>query len=173
MNSVRLAIALLTLAAAVNVHAGEPAVANIGIVDDTQGTSVASRWSPARLLEGVWDTRSSFTNCASGAVLASSRGTLAFNAGGTLTAMNSTPPMAISNGLGAWWHTHGRSFAASFRVFTFAPDGTYTGTRIVNQTLSLDAAGDTLSQTVDIRIFDIDDHPIGTGCATGTGTRLF
>jgi hypothetical protein len=165
---------MLTLAAAVNVHAGESAAPVIaGIDDDIQETSAASRWSPARLIEGVWDIHSSFTNCATGAVLASQRATLAFNTGGIFNAVSSTLPTAISDGLGAWWHTHGRNFEASMRVFTFAPDGTYTGTRIVNIALSLSAAGDTFSETVDIRVSDTADHPIGTGCATGTGTRLF
>lgn len=174
MNHFRFSVAMLTLAVAMDMHAGEPvSAAGTGIDDDIQETSVASRGSPPRLLEGVWDTRSNFINCATGAVLGSSRGTLAFNVGGVLTTMNSSPPTTISNGLGAWWHTHGRNFDASFRVFTFAPDGTYTGTRVVNLALSLSADGETLSQTVDIRIFDTDDHPVGTGCAKGTGTRLY
>jgi hypothetical protein len=129
--------------------------------------------SGRRRLEGVWDEHVTLVNCSSGAPLMTFRATNLFVSDGSLVAVNSNPPALQGPTLGSWWlvSLHG-DFGAKMRFFRFNPDGSFAGVQQVTRAISVDPGGETLTGTVSVEIFDVNDNLIQTACATEAGARV-
>jgi hypothetical protein len=126
-----------------------------------------------RHLDGLWDEHITLVNCSSGASIVTFRATNLFIADGTLVAVNSNSPALQGPTLGTWWRVsrHG-DFGAKMRFFRFNPDGTFAGVQQVTRAIEVAPDGDTLTGTVSVEIFDVNDNLLQTACAREEGTRL-
>jgi hypothetical protein len=126
-----------------------------------------------RAIDGLWDEHITLINCSSGAPLMTFRATNLFIADGSLVAVNSNPPASQGPTLGSWWRVsrHG-NYGAKMRFFRFNPDGSFAGVQQVTRAITVEPDGATLTGTVGVEIFDVNDNLIQTACATEAGARV-
>ena len=126
-----------------------------------------------RALDGLWDEHVTLINCASGTPLVTFRATNLFIADGSLVAVNSNPSLLQGATLGTWWRVsrHG-AFGAKMRFFRFNPDGSFAGVQQMTRAITVEPDGMTLTGTVSVEIFDVNDNLIQTACATEAGSRV-
>ena len=65
-----------------------------------------------------------------------------------------------------------RTFALTFRMLRYNPDSTSTGTHIIQQTVILNAAGDTWTGPGIVRIYTPDGTLVFSGPAAATASRI-
>lgn len=65
-----------------------------------------------------------------------------------------------------------RTYALTFRMLRYNPDGSSTGTHIIQQTVILNEAGDAWSGPGLVRIYMADGTLVFSGPATATATRI-
>lgn len=123
-------------------------------------------------IEGVWESTVTIRNCQTGSPLATFRAMEMFVSGGSLVDTNAAPPSTRGPGFGRWQHVHGSQFTATFRFFLYNPDGTFAGVRRVSRIIELVGAGDDLTSTVSIEVFDPNNNLISTACATEIARRV-
>ena len=68
--------------------------------------------------------------------------------------------------------TAGKSISFAFTYYQYNANGVLLGSVKVRAALELGASGDELASRSVIEILDVNDHVIGTGCATAVGTRF-
>ena len=65
-----------------------------------------------------------------------------------------------------------RTFALTFRMLRYNPDSTSTGTHVIQQTVILNAAGDTWTGPGIVRVYTPDGTLVFSGPATATASRI-
>ena len=130
-----------------------------------------------RNIVGAWRTAVTQRNCQTGLPLApASRGLLTFNEGGTLAEYNSPGPNPAlrSPGHGVWEQQmhHRGNFSLVFMINRYDASGVFISSQKIRAALELSADGNGFTTNAAIEIFDANDNLIGTGCATGVGTRI-
>ncbi len=132
-------------------------------------------------LVGAWRTAVTRLNCQTGEPLApASRGLFTFNEGGTLSEYNAGPgstPAMRSPGHGVWEQNDNRgNYSFVFVINRYDASGVFIGIQKITATLALSSdfrSVDGIFNTIArVEIFDANDNLIGTGCATGVGTRI-
>ena len=135
-------------------------------------------------IKGAWRTAVTQRNCQTGLPLAPAlRGLLTFNEGGTLSEYNSPGPNPAvrSPGHGVWERKNGlqqnlfspiKQYSFVFVVNRYDASGVFISSQKVTATLELSASGNGFTTNAAVEIFDASDNLIGTGCATGVGTRI-
>jgi len=126
---------------------------------------------------GAWRTAITQLNCQTGLPLApASRGLLTFNEGGTLAEYNSPGPNPAlrSPGHGVWEQQmrHRGNYSLVFMINRYDASGVFISSQKVRAALELSANGNGFTTNAAVEIFDANDNLIGTGCATGVGTRI-
>ncbi len=125
-------------------------------------------------IEGVWRTTVTQRNCQTGEVIRVFRGLSTFHHGGTsseIAALSS--PALRSAGHGTWEKESRTTFSTAFIFLRFNPDGTYAGTQITNQLLTVSSRnGDAFDASGTIQVYDANDNLLGAGCATAVGSRF-
>jgi hypothetical protein len=169
-----LGLALFTATA----HAASPAARSAPATMPTTPVDLSAglapnRWRGAPDIEGVWEEQVAQVDCADGSVLRSFRAINTFGSGGSLIAINSSPPPLAAPALGSWWRVsrHG-DFGAKMKFFRYNPDGSFAGSQEVTRTMLLDMDGETLTGDITFEVFDANDQVIATGCARETGLRF-
>jgi|SRR5215467_4510806 len=126
---------------------------------------------------GTWRAQLNPTVCQTGAPIPSFSVLLSFAQGGTLTeAINSAAflPGQRSVGLGAWSHTHGRTYKAIWDGFiqfdSPALGGLKRGVQKLNWDFTIDGNQATITATS--QILDSNGNVLANTCATGTATRI-
>ena len=125
-------------------------------------------------IEGVWKTTVTQRNCQTGDPIRVFRGLSTFHQGGTSSEIAAVSSPALrSAGHGIWEKETRTTFSTSFIFLRFNPDGTYAGTQITNQLLTISGRnGNNFDASGTIQIFDANDNLLGSGCATAVGTRF-
>lgn len=165
---------LLTSMACFAVHA---APSNLTFADESRliphSADTAADAHRRRGLEGMWDERISVINCETSVPLNSFRATNQFSSGGSMTAVNTTPPFLSGPTLGTWWPiSRSGRFGVKMRFFRYNPDGSFAGVQQLSRDIQIDSDGETLTGTVVVEVFDADDNLLQTGCALEEGMRL-
>jgi hypothetical protein len=124
----------------------------------------------SRRLEGVWEAQVTQRNCLTGDALRSFRGMTTFLREGASISTNNTPNPPLA--LGRWKYLGGRRYQDVGRFFRYNPDGSFAGVQRITRNLELNQAGNQMTGTVSIEIFDASDHLIQTGCATEITRRV-
>jgi hypothetical protein len=128
---------------------------------------------PQGSIEGVWQTTVTQRNCQTGDAIKTSRGLVAYHAGGTISETSTAlPPALRSPGFGVWEKEGHSTYSASFMFQRFSPDGTFTGTQKITSTIVVGGRGSTYNTNTSIQVFDANNNLLGTGCATATATRF-
>ena len=126
---------------------------------------------------GAWRTAVTLRNCQTGLPVSPvGRGLLTFHEGGTLSEFNASPalpPAMRSPGHGVWEEGHGRHhYSGVFVINRYEATGVFIGTTKVRPAWELSTSGNGYTSNASFEIFDANDNLIGTGCATGVGTRI-
>jgi hypothetical protein len=127
-------------------------------------------------IEGVWFADVTAVDCQTGAVIPNVmpfRGLTMFSHDGSMTneAAFLVASPRRSSGLGAWQHTQGRTYTATFRFFRYNADGSFMVMRKVTQTIVLN--GDQYTSVDKFQDFDANNNPISSmGCNIETAIRL-
>ncbi|MDQ3711401.1 MAG: hypothetical protein M3388_04200 [Acidobacteriota bacterium] len=123
---------------------------------------------------GAWRTAITQRNCQTGLPVGGvGRGLITFHEGGTLSEFNLGPGQNRSPGHGVWEQRHGgHNFSGVFVINRYDATGTFIGTQKVRAAWELSASGNGYTTNAAVEIFDANDNLIGTGCATGVGTRI-
>jgi hypothetical protein len=125
--------------------------------------------TPSARIQGTWDGQVTVTNCA-GTVLSSFPSMLTFHQEGTL--MDASPGLATP-GQGVWRHVTGDTYAYHFKKFTFDSSGALTGWRIIDIPQgSLDASGNTLTDSGKVYVYNASGVLVSTPCASGVHKRF-
>jgi hypothetical protein len=116
-------------------------------------------------------------------VAPASKGLLTFNEGGTLAEYNSPGqnPALRSPGHGVWEQRSGgggifssvfRNYSFVFEINRYDASGVFISSQKIRAALELSADGNGFTTNAAVEFFDASDNLIGTGCATGVGTRI-
>lgn len=122
-------------------------------------------------LVGTWDTRVTIRNCANGAEIRSFDSIGTFMFGGTMLDSTSGVPQALKTpGHGVWSHTTANNYQFSFKSFSFAPNGNFTGWTIIRHQVTL--YGDYYQSQGTSEFYDANGNLLSTGCSSTTATRF-
>lgn len=124
---------------------------------------------------GAWRTAITPRNCQTGLPVAPvGRGLITFHEGGTLSEFNLGPGQNRSPGHGVWEQQmhHRGNFSGVFVINHYDATGVFIGTQKVRAAWELSESGNGYTTNAAVEIFDANDNLIGTGCATGVGTRI-
>ncbi len=134
-----------------------------------------------RDLIGAWRTAVTLRNCQTGLPVSPvGRGLITFHEGGTLSEFNLGPGQNRSPGHGVWeqhrskrnFSFGGHNYSFVFVVNRYDASGVFISSQEVTAALKLSANGNGFTTNASFEIFDANDNLIGTGCATGVGTRI-
>lgn len=118
----------------------------------------------------VWDSQVTLTDC-NGHTIAVFRAVEMFNAGGTLTSIDNTPPTMHGPGFGTWDRTGMRTFNAPFQFFNFNPDGSFAGTQKIDRQIHVSNHGNSYTSVVTFQALDPEGNVVFSGCGSETATR--
>ena len=123
---------------------------------------------------GAWRTAITLVNCQTGLPVSPvGRGLFTFHEGGTLSEFNLGPGQSRSSGHGVWEERRGRrNVLGVFVINRHDATGVFIGTQKVRAAWELSTSGNGFISNAAFEIFDANDNLIGTGCATGVGTRI-
>ena len=123
---------------------------------------------------GAWRTAVTLRDCQTGLPVSPvGRGLFTFHEGGTLSEFNLGPGQNRSPGHGVWEQRRGRrNFSGVFVVNRYDATGVFIGTTKVRAAWELSTSGNSYITNAAVEIFDANDNLVGTGCATGVGTRI-
>lgn len=152
-----------------------PSIITLGLVQACGGSSDAVAQSSTAIadpIEGVWEAVATRRDCTTGAVTGTFRGAQAMHRGGTLSDTNAAPPATRGPGMGIWSRNADGTYAVKFRFYTYAADGSWSGTAVVTskRTLNADATvynGDTTSE-----VFDTAGNVVARTCVTDVGSKF-
>ena len=122
-------------------------------------------------LKGLWDSQVTLTDC-QGHTLAVFRAFELFNAGGTLTSTDNTPPTGHGPGLGTWHRANGHTYEAPFQFFNFNSDGSFAGVQKIDRDITLSADGYSYTSVVTFQTLDPDGNVVFSGCGSESATRV-
>lgn len=130
-----------------------------------------------RGLVGSWNFQIGFVDCSTGNPLGPQFSTIhTYHFGGTLTELGSQvgpPPTADrTSGLGIWQRRSGRTFDSYFKFFTFNGSSAPHGWIEVDEEVTLDAGGQTLTAVAFGRVFNAAGQQVASNCLAGTGSRV-
>lgn len=137
-------------------------------------TTASAQETPG--IQGVWFADVTPVNCQTGAAIPGAvpfRSLSMFIHDGSLTNESAflVASPRRSSGLGAWQHTQGQTYTATFRFFRYNPDGSLQVIRRVAQTIFL--KGDQFTSIDTFQDFDANSNPLSTaGCNIETATRV-
>ena len=161
-----------TLSFKPNVVAVVPALALFLLFQACGGSDdAAAQQAAADPVEGVWEAVVTVKDCASGATLATFRGSQVFHRGGTLTDTNSAPTATRGPGFGTWTRSDS-TYTGKFRFYTYDAAGVPSGTARVTRTFTLSADGKSASSTNTTQFEDVAGAPTRTVCGSDVGTRV-
>jgi hypothetical protein len=139
-------------------------------------SSLPTSDASARTIRGVWRTVVTPYNCQTGEPFVSLSGLFTFNQGGTMSEYGIGPgssPALRSPGHGVWQREHGwQEYSFAFTFYSYNASGVLLGSVKVIAALELGASGDEFASRSAIKILDVNDNLIGTGCATAVGARF-
>ncbi len=123
---------------------------------------------------GVFRTTVTQRNCQTGNPIATFQGLLTFNEGGTLAETSAAlSPALRTPGHGVWRREPGfQQYSVAFTFLRFNPDGTFAGTQVVRQSLTLVPGGNQLNSTGFVEAYNANGNLLGTGCSTSVATRF-
>jgi hypothetical protein len=134
----------------------------------------SAREEQSNTLEGTWQSVVTPRDCQTGVPAPFSfKALTTFMQGGTMSEDGLDPSSPYrTTGHGIWQHTSGRHYTVAWMFYTFAPNGTFTGTTKVrvNKTLSRNANSLTGDGTVEV--YDPNGNLVFTGCSNETATRF-
>jgi len=169
-NLIRTTVVALSLIATLSMISLEAA----GQVREGQLSSSLLKVDQGNSLEGTWQSVITLKDCQTGLPAPFSfRALTTFMRGGTMSedALDLASPYR-TNGHGIWKRVTAQQYAATWLLYTFTPDGHFSGTiRVrVNKTLS----GDFNSLTGDgkAEIYNPAGVLVFTGCSDEVATRL-
>ena len=123
---------------------------------------------------GVFRTTVTQRNCRTGNPIGTFQGLVTFNEGGTMAETSAAlSPALRTPGHGVWRREPGfqqYSFAVTF--LRFNPDGTFFGTQVIRQSLTLVPGGNQYNATGFVEVYNASGNLLGTGCATSVATRF-
>ena len=129
-------------------------------------------WSPANRIVGVWDFQVQTFHCTTGVPGAAFRARSVFNIGGTLEDTNNRPQTTRGPAFGVWtYDPRAREYVTRSRLFRYNPDGSSSGTNLVERTLKLSRDGDSATSRIKVSILGPNEELLTTDCATQDGTR--
>jgi hypothetical protein len=140
------------------------------------GTAVSSlaRARKGEKLEGTWLVQVTIRDCQTSAELGPPFASLlSFAAGGTLTETTSRfSPALRGPSHGLWERTGANTYRAVSYAFLYGPDGTWTGTQKLTQTIVLGDDRNVFEADASNEIADANGNVVLTGCSTAIGHRL-
>ncbi len=127
-----------------------------------------------RNIVGVFRTTVTQRNCQTGNPVGTFQALYTFNEGGTLAETSTAlSPALRTPGHGVWRSEPGfQQYSIAFTFLRFNPDGTFRGTQVIRQSLTLVPGGNQYNTTNFVEAYDASGNLLGTGCATSVGTRF-
>ena len=127
-----------------------------------------------RNIVGVFRTRVTQRNCQTGNPIGTFQGLVTFNEGGTMAETSTAlSPALRTPGHGVWRREPGfQQYSFAFTFLRFNPDGTFFGTQVIRQSLTLVPGGNQYNATGFVEAYNASGNLLGTGCATSVGTRF-
>lgn len=128
----------------------------------------------SQTLVGTWQSVVTPRDCQTGAPAPSSfKALTTFNQGGTMSeyALDPASPYRTT-GHGIWKHTTGRQYTVAWTFYTFAPNGTFTGSVKVRVNKTLSHNFNSLTGDGTVEVFDPNGTVVFTGCSDETATRF-
>ena len=127
-----------------------------------------------RNIVGVWRTVVTSRSCQTGNPIRTFQGLVTFNEGGTMAETSTAlSPALRTPGHGVWRREPGfQQYSIAFTFLRFNPDGTFFGTQVIRQRVTLEPGGNQLNTTNFIEAYNASGNLLGTGCATAVGTRF-
>jgi hypothetical protein len=121
-------------------------------------------------IAGVWQTYVTPRNCTTGAPLVPAfPGILMFSRDGNVTGTST----AVTTTYGGWTRDSGsRNYTFRTISLRYDPTGTFLGTRVISQNVSVDESGNSMTTSGRFQDTDMNGAPVASGCATSTGTRF-
>ena len=123
---------------------------------------------------GVFRTTVTQRNCRTGNPIGTFQGLVTFNEGGTMAETSTAlSPALRTPGHGVWRREPGfQQYSFAFTFLRFNPDGTFFGTQVIRQTVTLVPGGNQFNSTNFVEAYNASGNLLGTGCATSVGTRF-
>lgn len=150
-----------------------PSIITLALVQACGGSSDAvAQQAASDPLEGVWEAVATRRDCTTNAVIATFRGAQAIHRGGTLSDTNAAPTSTRGPGMGVWSKNADGTYAIRFRFYTYAADGTWSGTAVVSSTRTLGADGNTYNANTTSEVLDTSGNIVARTCVTDVGTRF-
>ena len=129
-----------------------------------------------RTIVGAWRTQVTLVNCDTEEPGPSLRGLFTFHDGGTLSEWGVAPgstPALRSPSHGVWQREHGwQDYSYIFVHYRYNASGVLIGSQRVTAQLELHDDGDHFTTQAAVKVLDVNENVIGTGCATAAGTRI-
>jgi hypothetical protein len=122
--------------------------------------------------EGVWEAVSTRRDCTTNVVTRTFRGAQTIHRGGTLSDTNAAPTATRGPGMGIWSRNADGSYVVKFRFYTYAADGSWSGTAVVTSTRTLSDDGNTYNGTTSSVVTDTSGNIIARTFVTDVGTRF-
>ncbi len=113
-------------------------------------------------------------SCQTGNPIRTFQGLVTFNEGGTMAETSTAlSPALRTPGHGVWRSEPGfQQYSIAITFLRFNPDGTFFGTQVLRQTVTLAPGGNQLNSTNFVEAYNASGNLLGTGCATSVGTRF-
>jgi len=123
---------------------------------------------------GVFRTTVTQRNCRTGNPIGTFQALLTFNEGGTMAETSTAlSPALRTPGHGVWRSEPGfQQYSIAVTFLRFNPDGTFFGTQVIRQTVTLAPGGNQYNATGFVEAYNASGNLLGTGCATSVGTRF-
>lgn len=169
---------VISLAVTLAAQPASGAVHDSSQLQVAKGVS-AKPWWLKDPIEGVWNARVVFTDCASGDPLRTPPpfdAMAVFGGDGSFHDTNSMNPVMQprSDAFGYWKHVKGRKYKFAFRAFHFDAGGTYVGYNIIRHDVTLAKNGKSYKSEGTAEFLDPDGLPRGPGrgCSKSTAKRF-
>ncbi len=127
-----------------------------------------------RNIVGVFRTVVTSRSCQTGNPIRTFQALLTFNEGGTLAETSTAlSPALRTPGHGVWRSEPGfQQYSIAITFLRFNPDGTFFGTQVIRQTVTLAPGGNQYNSTNFVEAYNASGNLLGTGCATAVATRF-
>lgn len=125
-------------------------------------------------LVGTWQSVVTARDCQTGTPAPFSfKALTTFNQGGTMSedALDVSSPYR-TGGHGIWQRTSGPKYTVAWMFYTFAPNGTFTGSVKVRVDKTLGPDFNSLTGDGAVQVYDPNGNVVFTGCSDETATRF-
>jgi hypothetical protein len=123
-------------------------------------------------IEGPWIENVTVHDCQSGAVVRTVRELALFIHDGSFTQAGATitgSPNPRTSGVGAWRHTAGKNYSATFQFIGLTPAGTFATMALGTRTIELN--NDTWTSNDRLQFLDASGNLLGSVCSTAVAVR--